>query len=444
MRLSDSLRVEPGQALAFIGAGGKTSAIARLVSELEPLMPTLVTTTTRLGPDQNQIAGQHILAEGEAWAGEVRDLLARGRSVLLSGEADSEGKWTSPPEKALVAARDLIAAMGGVFLIEADGARTRSLKSPAEHEPVVPEFVAQTILLAGLNALGKPLAERHVHRPELAGPIMELEQGHTIGIEHVARLLASPRGGLKGIATGSTVRCVLCSADSDERLEAGAGLARALLGERRFASVLLCDCLQDDPVRRVLSQTAIVVLAAGGSKRFGRQKLLESWHGEPIIRHVVRTALQAGSCEVVVVSGAEGSRLREALADFPVELVHNPNWAQGQSTSLRLGLQTVAARAEAVLFMLGDMPLVEPALLQALFDMHSFTLAPVIAPSFAGRPGNPVLFDRVTYHALLAIRGDQGGRAIYEEFPPRMVEWGDSAAFDVDSVEDLRRMKSIT
>jgi molybdenum cofactor cytidylyltransferase len=444
MRLRDSLRIVPGQALAFIGAGGKTSAIARLVTELGASMPVMVTTTTRLGHDQSQITDRHIIVEGEAWQAELPDLISRGHTVLFSGAADSEGKWTSPPEEALAAANDLVSGMGGTILVEADGARRRMLKAPADHEPVIPGFITQTILLAGLNVLGNPLTDRHVHRPELAGPLMDLEQGEEIGIEHVSRLLTSPAGGLKGIPAGSIVRCLLSDAGSNDRLDAGVELAREVLAEPRFASVLLCDLTEDDPVRKVISRTAIVVLAAGGSTRFGRQKLLVPWRGEPLIRHVVRTALRAGSCEVVVVSGAESDVLGEALSDFPVELVQNHNWTQGQSSSLRLGLEAVADHAQAVMFMLGDMPLVEPALLQALFDEHSSTLAPVTAPSFAGQPGNPVLFDRITFDALRAIHGDQGGRAVYDVFPPRMIEWGESARFDVDSVEDLRRLNSIT
>jgi len=440
MQLSDSLRAMPGQALAFVGAGGKTSAITRLVDELAPAIPVLVTTTTRLGSGQQTIAAWHVLDADPGWREAMGEHLAGGQSVLLTGPADEDGKWTAPADAALDAARDLVDRLGGVILVEADGARSLSLKAPASHEPVVPAFSSQTVLLAGLDVIGKPLSMESVHRPELAAPVMGLKQGEEISVEHAARLLASPLGGLKGIPGGSRLCCLLNRASAGAGQEAGDRLAALLMREPRFASVLLGELHAREPVRKVYGRTGCVVLAAGGSKRFGRQKLLEPWRGEPMIRHAARAALQARSAPVVVVTGAESVQLVDALSGLPLEFVHNADWESGQSSSLRLGLAAVASRVDAVCFLLGDMPLVEQELVEALIAEHRRTLAPVIAPAHAGRPGNPVLFDRVTFEALDAVRGDQGGRAVFDRFPPRLVEWGASASADIDSVEDLRRL----
>jgi molybdenum cofactor cytidylyltransferase len=442
MQLSTSLRVEPGQALAFVGAGGKTTAIARLVTELSSSIPLLVTTTTHLGHDQERITSKHVLETDLDWRVALREYLQLGQSVLLTGAADSEGKWTSPANTALTAAHEIAVESGGVTLIEADGARGRSLKAPAGHEPAIPGFVRQVILLAGMNALGEPLSDERVHRPELAGPIMGLGGGETIGVEHMARLLSHSSGGLKDIPPRVQVRCLLNCDSSQQKCDAGEQVAGELMKVARFTSVIVSDLVSPDPVQLVLGRVGCVVLAAGGSKRFGRQKLLEPWRGEAIIRHGLRAILQAGLEPVVVVTGAESDRLRGALSDLPLEYVHNPDWEQGQSGSLRLGLESVADRAEAVLFALGDMPLIKPDLINALLDEHRRTLAPVIAPSYDGRPANPVLFDRVTYDALETIRGDQGGRAVYDRFPPRLIKWGESAAIDIDNLEDLRRLES--
>jgi len=436
MKLAASLRVEPGQVLAFTGAGGKTQAITRLAQELSQ-GPVLVTTTTRLGHDQGGFAALHLQVTEPDWQAALQENLSPGRPLLLTGAPDPEGKWTSPGVEALAAARGLVVAAGGVMLVEADGARSRSLKAPASHEPVVPDFADQVAVLAGLDALGRPLSPEVVHRPELAGPIMGIEPGEAIGAEHVARLLGSAAGGLQGIPETALVRAVLNKAAPPDRTSAGRSLAGALLDGPRFRSVLLCEVAAQDPVLEVFSRVGAVVLAAGGSTRFGRQKLLETWQGAPLVRYAARAGLEAGLL-TVVVTGAEGDRTRVALAGLPVEHVNNPDWASGQSGSLRAGLAALAGRVDAVVFLLGDMPLVDSALVEALVAEHRLTLAPVVAAGRDGRPANPVLFDRVTFGALDAIRGDQGGRAIFEQHPPQLVDWGRAAAIDVDRLEDLR------
>jgi len=444
MRLSTSLRVEPGQILSFVGAGGKTSAIARLVKELAPSLPVLATTTTHLGAGQRSLAKHHLLQTNAGWKHQLEQHLSSKGSVLLTGSANPEGKWTAPTDEALEFARQFIVDRGGVLLVEADGARSLLLKAPAEHEPAIPPFTTVTILVASSQVIGRPLSGDVVHRPELAGPIMGLEPGESIKVEHVVRLLTSPSGGMKGVPEPSTLKCLLNISTRERQDDARQDLAQRLLREARISAVLLCDLAQDDPVGAVYGRTGAVILAAGGSKRFSRQKLLEPWRGEPLIRHVVRSALQTGVSPVLVVTGAERERLREALSDLPVETVDNPHWQEGQAGSLQVGLAALKERVDAVVFMLGDMPLVEPALIEALIEEHRCTLAPIIAPGYAGRPGNPVLFDRDTFGALEAIRGDQGGRALYNQFEPRWLEWGATAVTDVDTLEDLRRLDAVS
>ena len=442
MLLSTSLRIKAGEVLALIGAGGKTSTIARLIKELSPSIPVLATTTTHLGFEQRTITDQHVLTTDTEWKQQVEGYLSEGQSVLLTAPANGEGKWTAPSDQDLKDTCHTLRGKQGVLLIEADGARSRALKAPAAHEPVIPPFTTVTVLVAGTRALGKPLSGESVHRPELAGPLMGLKPGETIESRHVAQLLTSPAGGLKGVPAGSVVRCILNIAEQEAWEATSQDLARMLLEEARILSVLLCSLDMSSPTRAVYGRTGCVILAAGGSKRFGRQKLLEPWRGEPLIRLAVQTALQTEASPVVVVTGAEGDRLMEALSGLSVEYVHNPHWREGQSESLRLGLAAVRDRVEAVIFMLGDMPLVESALVEALIEEHRGTLAPVIAPGYNDRPGNPVLFDRSSFDALDAVRGDQGGRAIYDRYPPRLVEWGASASIDIDSLEDLRRLNS--
>jgi molybdenum cofactor cytidylyltransferase len=442
MLLRDSLRVQPGDALAFVGAGGKSSAIARLVGELQAATPVLVSTTTRLARAQSSLASAHLTTLEPSWGVDLKARLESGESVLLTAGLNQDEKWTSPAGDDLQRAFETVREASGVMLVEADGARGRSLKAPAAHEPAMPSFAKQVVLLCALDAVGASLSEGSVHRPELAGPILGLEPGQEITVGAIIRLLGDARAGLKSIEAGVTLRCLANKVSTPSDLAHGRELAAGLLLGAEFQSVLLAELQAPDPVKEVHCRIAGVILAAGGSERFGRQKLLEHWGGEALIRHAVRAAVRSGLDQVVVVVGAEREEVERALTDMPVRIVVNEAWREGQAGSLRLALGTLPEQVEGAVFLLGDMPLIEPELVKALILEHRRTLGPIIAPTASGRRGNPVLFDRTTFRALAEIRGDRGGRAIFDRFQVHEIPWDDTASKDVDTLDDLRQLTS--
>ena len=115
----------------------------------------------------------------------------------------------------------------------------------------------------------------------------------------------------------------------------------------------------------------------------------------------------------------------------------NPDWEQGQSASIRQGLNSINSNIEGAVFLLADMPLVSSALIQELIQTHRSSLSPIVAPQVGERWGNPVLFDRMTFEDLMRLEGDRGGRALFDSFAIRPVAAGDEALFDCDTQEDL-------
>ncbi len=223
-------------------------------------------------------------------------------------------------------------------------------------------------------------------------------------------------------------------------LASGREIAAGLLSTAGFQSILLAELQSAEPVQEVHGRIAGVILAAGGSERFGQQKLLEHWRGEALIRHAVRTAVRCELDQVLVVVGAQQGEVERVLADMPVRIAVNEAWREGQAGSLRLALEVLPEQVEGVVFLLGDMPLIEPALVNALIHEHQRTLGPIVAPIVDGRRGNPVLFDLTTFPALQQIQGDRGGRAIFDTFQVRELPWDETASMDVDTLDDLRRL----
>jgi molybdenum cofactor cytidylyltransferase len=184
-----------------------------------------------------------------------------------------------------------------------------------------------------------------------------------------------------------------------------------------------------------------IILAAGASQRMGRPKPLLLWRGKPFICHVARTALDAGLTPVVIVTGAHADEVRSALADLPVEIVYNPNWVEGQSTSVRTGLQALPPEVDAAVFLLADQPHIPAALVRALLGQYTQTRSLIVAPMIEGRRGNPVLFDRSTFPDLMSLQGDAGGRLIFSRYPAAYVPCHNpSLLLDVDTLEDYEQL----
>ncbi len=448
MRLIRALRIEPGRALALVGAGGKTSAMRRMLEELAT--SALVVTTTHLGREQADLADLHWGQAGDSAtdphsAPDLVETLRSGKSVLLTGPLNDAGdKWTGAAADWSVGT---IARRAEVpLLVEADGARQRSLKAPADHEPALPTGVwgLTVVPIAGLDVLGQPLNSTLVHRPERVASVLGVDPETAIGPAEVAAVLGSDRGGLKGVPGSANVRVLLTKA-TPERMPAAREIATLLLDNDRIDSVSIADLTAEDPVLETHGRVAGVVLAAGGSARLGEPKQLIEWRGRPLVWHAVRAALDAGLSPVVVVTGRAGDRVGQALAGEPVMLFDNPDWEAGQSLSVLSGMAALASvrEVEAVVMLLADMPFVDAELVRAVVERHSHTYAPLVAPYAGGRRANPVLFDRVTFGDLQRLEGDQGGRALFDKFEHETVEWDEAITFDLDTPQDLERLRQL-
>ncbi|MBA4782453.1 MAG: NTP transferase domain-containing protein [Rhizobiales bacterium] len=187
---------------------------------------------------------------------------------------------------------------------------------------------------------------------------------------------------------------------------------------------------------------AAVVLAAGKSTRMGGpNKLLATIDGVPLVRHVVTSLAASKTGEIIVVTGDRAAAVEEALAGMPVRFAFNPDFAEGLSTSLRVGIAALADDVDAALIALGDMPFIDAAAFDRVIDAYvssSDTFAVVATAN--GKRGNPVLWSRRFFDDLKKIRGDTGARHLIganEAFVAE-VEIGEAASLDLDTPEALR------
>jgi probable selenium-dependent hydroxylase accessory protein YqeC len=189
--LLEALDVRRGDVVAAVGAGGKTSLVYALAAQARDRGWTvLVTTTTHMGArpaDPTRL----VLVESEG-AGDTeleRGLAERGLVTLLGCRIRSDKLRGLPPERV-----DALARRADLVLVEADGARGRSLKLPSHHEPVLPSATTLLVALAGLDALGAPLDSERVHRLEQVLEATGREPGSAIDAELIQAALSAPRG----------------------------------------------------------------------------------------------------------------------------------------------------------------------------------------------------------------------------------------------------------
>lgn len=160
---------------------------------------------------------------------------------------------------------------------------------------------------------------------------------------------------------------------------------------------------------------AAIVLAAGASRRMGdANKLTMQVDGTPMVARVVDAVQQSRVERVIVVTGHESEGIEQALPGRNVELVHNPDYAEGIGTSVRAGIAALGDDVHGALVALGDMPWVSAEVIDRLVD--AFTSdgeLSIFIPMFGRKRGNPVLWGSQHFPELLALTGDVGGKALF-------------------------------
>ncbi len=188
---------------------------------------------------------------------------------------------------------------------------------------------------------------------------------------------------------------------------------------------------------------SIIVLAAGESTRFGENKMLYRIDGVPVIRRVVLAAIN-GLAETIVVLGHEAERVREALQGLDVRTVLNPQYREGMSSSVKVGVRAASA-TRGILVLPGDVAFMTPELVKLVIEEHRKTGALIVLPTYNGRGGHPILFDIRLRDELLNI--SEAGRGLKEVVNRHLqdvyrIETGTPRILlDIDYREDLERAR---
>lgn len=206
--------------------------------------------------------------------------------------------------------------------------------------------------------------------------------------------------------------------------------------------------LKDDDVDSRMTVGAVLLAAGAGSRLGGRPKSLLELEGVPLIVRQLAALSDAGVDEVVVVLGHHAQAIEAAIQHLPITRVHNPAPDASQAASVRIGLQALSARIDAVMVALADQPLITAQDITNLIRAYgqrggkSMVVPRVRAANGATAPGNPVMFDAALRAQWLAGGIELTGR-LWREQNPEHVHWLETDnrhyRVDIDTPEDLRQ-----
>ena len=468
-QLREALGVRRGDVVSFVGAGGKTTMAMRLADQLSAVGQKVIFTTTTKIMEPVPREGEYLLISDDVdrMLARIPELLARYPKTILAHhrleqtdtaiEEDASYPFPVRANKVKGIAAETVDRLAQLLegkvpiLLEADGAKHRSLKAPAVHEPVVPASTTLLVPMASLHVLGKPLSDEYVFRPELVTALSGTASGEPVTIGTVAAVLTHPQGGLKGVPPQARVVSILNQWAGEAASEEAREVAELVLHSERIERVVIASLRRADPVLDVAEarsgprpKVAAIVLAAGASTRYGQPKQLLPVGPRTMLQHVVDVVLASPVDQTIVVLGHRAGQIGATLKDTPADIVTNEEWEAGLSTSVQAGLRVIRPDVQAALFVLADQPAITPEIIAALLGRYRETGAPIVVPTYQGKRGNPALFDRSLFAELMKVRNDQGGRQLIEMYRDRIqrVEVGSEAVLvDVDTEEDYNRFK---
>jgi len=485
--------------VAFVGGGGKTSVLFALAVALPGRV--VITTTTRIFAAQMRLAPAVVYADDLSQLGELLD--AHGRCLVVGHVDGDKARGVAPALPARLLARPDVDAV----LVEADGSRMRPVKAPAEHEPVIPLETTLVVPVAGLDALEGPI-EEVAHRAELVRRItndelgIRNEEGRVAGggwrvgandrrltasdqrpttndqrlttndqqlttsegwltPEGLARVLTHEQGGLKGAPDGARVVPFLNKVESAERLDAARMAARLMLRQPRVDRVVLGAARTGQPVGEVWRRVTAVVLAAGESRRMGRNKLLLPWGATTVLGQTLDNVWASAVHDVVVVTGHEHEKVEAVVAGYrrpgdradteegsgstrSAQILFNCDYANGMLTSVQAAVRALPSSTEAILCVLGDQPMVGPPIIDRLLIAYAATPAGLVAPFVREHRGNPVLIDRRYFAELLALPAGAAPRVLLARHADDLLALpvdSDAVLHDLDRPEEYDRFR---
>lgn len=247
--MKEILQLDRHRVVTIIGAGGKSTTMYYLAEQMAQTgKRVLVTTTTKIFHKPSD-KGRFVVGEcWEEWIMRLQDHQTL-RDFLVTGTRIRDGKILGVTPEWIDRLQET--GLFDLIIVEGDGAARKSMKAPAEHEPVIPESTTLVLPVMGMRVMGKPFTGEIIHRPERFAALTQIHEGDPIGIEHVAEIFCHPQGyNLRAHLPNHEVVPIINQVDSPRQEVCAVKLAEIFVREG-MKMVLLTSYRYPTPVRRV-------------------------------------------------------------------------------------------------------------------------------------------------------------------------------------------------
>lgn len=422
--------------ISFVGGGGKTSSIFKLAHELKAeSKKVLVTTTTKIFVPEPKDFDKLIIRHNNE---NFNIIKPSASSITVLGESiQNEKIWGLSP-----AIIDEIFQSGlfDCILVEADGAKRKSIKAPSSHEPVIPSSTTKTVGVIGLSALHKDI-EKEVFRTEIFKKICEDSQ--ILTLEQIFRLIISPQGLFKNTPLDAEKYLFLNQVEGQNLKKAAHDLFN-MLNEAGFnLDGMIMGSLKEEKFYPCLHREHVsgIIMAAGFSRRMGQDKLLLKLNeGLVLVEKVIKEAVSSDLNEIILVY--QNQDVQKIGEKYGVKTVFNPEPFKGQSVSVKIGVKASYSKADGYMFLPGDMPFVDNNLINKMLAAFKNSTFPILIPFYNNMPGMPAIFSAALRSELLKLTGDKGGRSIIRKNPQKVKKINIGETFkgiDIDTQEELKK-----
>ena len=192
------------------------------------------------------------------------------------------------------------------------------------------------------------------------------------------------------------------------------------------------------------SKIGIIILAGGLSKRMGEEnKLCKNVEGKPLICHTVAPFIEANIAKPIIITGHQADAIKEALNNYDLDYIHNPDYAAGMASAITTALGESASSLDHLMIMLGDIPFVSAKDIQEMAAAHLANPSAtqmITRAHFKGKAGHPVIWGSAFFDALAKLSGDEGARHLIKAHEDKLYHHemtSNACLSDYDKPEDF-------
>ena len=193
-----------------------------------------------------------------------------------------------------------------------------------------------------------------------------------------------------------------------------------------------------------INHCAVLIIAAGESKRMGSPKQLLVVEGQTLINRMIHIVKKAVSFPVYIVLGASAETIQAQLPNLEINILNNTHWQEGMASSIRVGLSDAKAQnpnLDGVLIVVCDQPYITESTITALLQLQKEKDTPMAAAFYGDKMGTPALFHQSIFNEILSLKGDMGAKRIIQSRPEEVAKLHfEKGLLDIDTKEDYQAL----